>query len=330
MTKGWTGMAGSMWRVLIAALLLASLPALADDAYPTRPIRLVVPFPAAGPTDIVSRIVGGRMGELLGQQFVIDNRGGAGGSIGSDIVAKAPPDGYTILMGTLATHTLNTLVLPSVPYDPVRDFEPIAQLLVNPNVLLVHPSLPAKNVQELIALLKANPGKYGYASSGNGTPLHLAGELFKLRTGVDMPHVPYRGSGPAMNDLMSGQIMIMFETPASSVALVRAGTIRALGVNSLARCSALPEVPTMAEQGVPDYVTYTWNGLFAPAKTPRPIIDRLSAAANQAVADPAVRTKLTELGTDVGGSTPEALGALVKSELAKWAPIVKASGAKVD
>ncbi len=233
-------------------------------------------------------------------------------------------------MGTLATHTLNTLIFPKMPYDPVTDFAPIAQVLVNPNVLLVNPSLPAKNVQELIALLKANPGKYGYGSSGNGTPLHLAGELFKMRTGVDMPHIPYRGSGPALNDLMSGQIMIMFETPASSVGYIRAGAIRALGVNALQRCAALPDVPTMAEQGIPDYVTYTWNGLFAPAKTPKPIVDKLSQAANQAVADPAVRTKLTELGTDVAGSTPEALGALVVSELAKWGPIVKASGAKVD
>jgi tripartite-type tricarboxylate transporter receptor subunit TctC len=270
------------------------------------------------------------MSELLGQSFVIDNRGGAGGNIGADLVAKAAPDGYTILMGTAATHTLNSLVLPQMPYDPVRDFAPIAQLLVNPNVLLVNPTLPVKNVQELVALLKANPGKYGYGSSGNATPLHLAGELFKMKTGVDMPHIPYRGSGPALNDLMSGQIMIMFETPASSVGHIRAGTIRALAVNSLQRCAALPDVPTMAEQGVPDYVTYTWNGLFAPAKTPRPIIDKLSAAANQAVADPVVRTKLTELGTDVAGSTPEQLAALVTSELAKWAPIVKASGAKVD
>jgi tripartite-type tricarboxylate transporter receptor subunit TctC len=290
----------------------------------------VVPFPAAGPTDIVSRIVGQRMSELLGQPFVIDNRGGAGGNIGADLVAKATPDGYTILMGTLATHTLNSLVLAKMPYDPVTDFAPIAQVLVNPNVLLVNPSLPAKTVPELIALLKANPGKYGYGSSGNGTPLHLAGELFKIKTGVDMPHIPYRGSGPALNDLMSGQIMIMFETPASSVGYIRAGSIRALAVNSAQRCAALPDVPTMAEQGVPDYITYTWNGLFAPVKTPKPIVEKLNAAANQAVADPAVRTKLTELGTDVAGSTPEALGALVVSELAKWAPIVKASGAKVD
>ncbi len=322
-------MVATIGRIL-GLLLAVALPAWADEAYPARPISLVVPFPAGGPTDIVARIVGGRMGELLGQPFVIDNRGGAGGSIGSDIVAKAPPDGYTILIGTLATHALNTLVLPSVPYDPVRDFEPIGELLVNPNVLLINPSLGVTSVQELIRLLKANPGKYGYASSGNGTPLHLAGELFKLRTGVDMPHVPYRGAAPALNDLMSGQIMIMFETPTSSVGFIRAGTIRALAVNSLQRCSALPDVPTMAEAGVPDYVTYTWNGLFAPAKTSRAIIERLNAASNRALDDPAVRAKLTELGTDVMGSSPEALGQLVKAELAKWAPIVKASGAKAE
>ena len=315
---------------LVGAFLLLALPAMADEAYPTRPIRLVVPFPAAGPTDIVARTVGARMSELLGQPFVIDNRAGAGGSIGSDLVAKAAPDGYTILMGTLSTHALNTLVLPSMPYDPVRDFAPIAQVLVNPNVLLVHPSLGVATVRELIALLKANPGKYGYATAGNGTPLHLAGELFKLRTGVDMAHVPYRGSAPAMNDLVNGQILIMFETPVSSLGHIRSGAIRALAVISPQRSAVLPDVPTMAEAGVPDYVTYTWNGLFAPARTPRPIIERLNAASNQAIADPAVRAKLTELGTDVAGSTPEALGALVKAELAKWAPIVKASGAKVD
>jgi tripartite-type tricarboxylate transporter receptor subunit TctC len=316
-------------RLALLALLLAS-PAAADEAYPTRPIRMVVPFPAAGPTDIVARILGARLQQSLGQSIVIDNRGGAGGTIGSEIVAQAPPDGYTILMGTLATHTLDTLILPNMPYDPVRDFEPIARVLINPNLLLVNPGLGVTTVPQLIALLKANPGKYPYGSSGNGTPLHLAGELFKQRTGVDMPHVPYRGSGPALNDLMAGQIMIMFETPASTVGFIRAGKIRALAVNSPERCSALPEVPTMAEAGVPDYVTYTWNGLFAPARTPRAIIDRLNRATVEALADPAVRARLTELGTDVASSTPEALGALVKSELAKWAPIVRVSGAKVD
>jgi tripartite-type tricarboxylate transporter receptor subunit TctC len=316
-------------RLALLALLLAS-PAAADEAYPARPIRMVVPFPAAGPTDIVARILGARLQQSLGQSIVIDNRGGAGGTIGSEIVAQAPPDGYTILMGTLATHTLDTLILPNMPYDPVRDFEPIARVLINPNLLLVNPGLGITTVPQLIALLKANPGKYPYGSSGNGTPLHLAGELFKQRTGVDMPHVPYRGSGPALNDLMAGQIMIMFETPASTVGFIRAGKIRALAVNSPERCSALPEVPTMAEAGVPDYVTYTWNGLFAPARTPRAIIDRLNRATVEALADPAVRARLTELGTDVASSTPEALGALVKSELAKWAPIVRVSGAKVD
>jgi tripartite-type tricarboxylate transporter receptor subunit TctC len=316
-------------RLVLLGLLLA-LPAAAAEDYPTRPIRLVVPFPAAGPTDIVSRIVGQRLSVILDQPVLIDNRDGAGGSIGSEIVARSPPDGYTILMGTLATHTLNTLILPNMPYHPVRDFAPIARVLINPNLLLVNPGLGVTTVAQLIALLKANPGKYAYASSGNGTPLHLAGELFKLRTGVDMPHVPYRGSGPALNDLMAGQIMIMFETPASSVGFIRAGKIRALAVNSPQRCGALPEVPTMAESGVPDYETYTWNGLFAPAGTPRPIIDRLNRATVEALADPTVRARLTELGTDVASSTPEALGALVKSELVKWAPIVQASGAKVD
>jgi tripartite-type tricarboxylate transporter receptor subunit TctC len=322
---------GAIVRGLVLVLLGLALaaPAVADS-YPTRPIRLVVPFPAAGPTDIVARLLAARLTDILGQPLIVDNRGGAGGSLGSDIVAKAAPDGYTILIGTLATHVLNKLVLPKLPYDPERDFAPIAEVLVNPNLLLVNPDLPVADVRALIALLKANPGKYPYASSGNGTPLHLAGELFKVRTGVDMPHVPYRGSGPALNDLMAGQIMIMFETPASSVGFIRAGKIRALAVNALQRCAALPEVPTMAEQGVPDYVTYTWNALFAPAGTPREIVARLNQATLQAIADPAVRTRLTELGTDVAGSTPEALGALVTAELKKWAPIVEASGAHVD
>jgi len=316
--------------VLILALVLPAWVAVAAESYPARPIRLVVPFPAGGPTDIVARLLAARLQETLGQAIVVDNRGGAGGSLGSDIVAKAAPDGYTLLIGTLATHVLNKLVLPKLPYDPERDFQPIAEVLVNPNVLLVNPALPVASVRALIALLKANPGKYAYASSGNGTPLHLAGELFKVRTGVDMPHVPYRGAGPALNDLMAGQIMIMFETPASSVGFIRAGKIRALAVNSVHRCAALPEVPTMAEEGVPDYVTYTWNALFAPAGTPREIVERLNQATLQAIADPVVRTRLTELGTEVEGSSPEALGALVTAELAKWAPIVQASGAHVD
>jgi tripartite-type tricarboxylate transporter receptor subunit TctC len=313
-----------------AAIVLQAPTASAQGQYPNKAIRLVVPFAAGGNTDIMARLIGAKMAEYLGQQVIIDNRGGAGGNIGADLVAKSPPDGYTLLMATVATHALNAALYTKMPYDPVTDFEPISLLAVVPQLLVIHPSLKATTVQEFVSLLKAEPGKYSYGSSGNGTPLHLAGELFKSLGKVEMGHVPYRGSGPALTDLMSGQIQVMFDLIPSVMPHVKAGTVRALAITSLKRSAVMPDMPTVAESGLAGYETYTWNALFAPAKTPRAIIDRLNAEANKAVAQPDVRQKMIDNSAEPIGTTPEQLAEHVKAELAKWTPIVKASGAKVD
>jgi tripartite-type tricarboxylate transporter receptor subunit TctC len=314
------------------AALAASLagPSLGQSAYPERPITLMVPFPAGGSTDLVARVVAERMGTELGQPIIVENRGGAGGNIGSAAVAKADPDGYTILMGTVATHALNPALYRKMPYDAVADFAPVALLVVVPNVLVVNPDFPAKNVQELITLLKEKPGEYSYASSGNGTPLHLSGELFKTMAGVDMVHIPYKGAGPALIDVMGGHVPIMFDNLPSSTEHIRAGKLRGLAVTTAQRAPSMPDLPTVAESGLPGYETYTWNALFAPAGTPREIIDRLNTAARAAVADPKVQAKLQDVGAMPKGSTPEELASHVQAELAKWAPIVKASGAQID
>ena len=322
----------SMKRLALAATAIAALvaaaPSQAQD-FPTRPIRLVVPFPAGGSTDIVARIVAQRMSEDLGQQVVVENQGGAGGNLGSGAVAKAEPDGYTILMGTISTHALNAALYKKLAFDPVKDFEPISLLAVVPNVLVVNPSVPAKTVKEVVDYLKANPGKFSYASSGNGTPLHLSGELFKSLAQVDIVHVPYKGAGPALIDVVSGQVPFMFDNLPSSTEYIKSGRLRGIGVTTAQRVPAMPDLPTIAET-LPGYETYTWNALFAPAKTPKAVIDRLNAAANKAIAHPDAKQKLADLSATVVGSTPEALGEHVRKELAKWAPIVKASGAQID
>lgn len=299
------------------------------QSFPDRPVTLVVPFAAGGSTDVVARIVAQSMSATLGQQVVVENVGGAGGSIGADRVARAEPDGYTILMGTVATHALNPLILKNIAYDPEKDFSPVSLLAVIPNVLVVNPELAAKTVAELIALLKAEPDKWVYASSGNGTPLHLSGELFKSMAGVSMQHVPYKGSGPALNDLLGNQVSIMFDNLPSSSSHIKAGTLRALGVTTAARAPSFPDVPTVAET-VPGYETYTWNALFAPAGTPEAAIATLNAAANKALTDPAVAERMKEFSATVVGSTPTELGAHVKAELAKWAPVVKSANIQMD
>src|SRR3954452_24235479 len=298
-------------------------PAGAQAAYPERPITMVVPFPAGGSTDLVARVVAEKMSQELGQQVVVDNRGGAGGNVGAAAAAKADPDGYTILMGTVATHALNPALYKKMPYDPVKDFAPISLLVVVPNVLVVNPDFPAHSVAELIALLKAKPGEYSYASSGNGTPLHLSGELFKTMAGVDMVHVPYKGAGPALIDVMGGHVPIMFDNLPSSTEHIKAGKLRGLAVTTAERAPSMPDLPTIAESGLPGYEPYTWNALFAPAGTPPEVIAKLNEAALQALADPGVQAKLQGFGAQVKGSTPDELGAHVQAELAKWAPVVK-------
>jgi tripartite-type tricarboxylate transporter receptor subunit TctC len=313
---------------VFACLLAFAAPATAQT-FPDRPITLLIPFAAGGSTDLLGRLIAEKMSEGLGQQVIVENKGGAGGNLGAAAVAKAAPDGYTILMATVATHALNPAVYPNMPYDPVKDFAPISLLVTVPNVLIVHPSVPANTAQELIALLKANPGKYSYASSGNGSPLHLSGELFKSMAGVDIVHVPYKGAGPALVDVIGGQVPIMFDNLPSSTQHIKSGKLRGLGVTSTQRAPVFPDMPALTE-ALPGYETYTWNALFAPAGTPPEAIKKLNEEANKAVNDPAVKAKLAEFSATVVASTPEELGKHVVAELAKWAPIVKQSGAKAD
>jgi tripartite-type tricarboxylate transporter receptor subunit TctC len=299
------------------------------QSFPDRVVTMVVPFAAGGSTDVVARVIADKMSQLLGQQVIVQNVGGAGGSLGAGNVARADPDGYTILMGTVATHALNPLILKTKPYDAEKDFAPISLLVVVPNVLVVNPELPVKSVQELVELLKANPDKYSYASSGNGTPLHLSGELFKKMAGVTIQHIPYKGAGPALNDVIGNQVPIMFDNLPSSSPHIKGGTLRALGVTTKEKASSFPDVPTIAET-IPGYETYTWNALFAPAGTPSEVIAKLNEAANKAMADPAVVERMKEFSATIVASTPEDLAAHVKAEIAKWTPVVNDANVQMD
>jgi tripartite-type tricarboxylate transporter receptor subunit TctC len=314
---------------LVFALLAFASLARADD-YPSRPIRFVVPYPAGGPLDTVARLLGQKVSESMKQPIIVDNRPGAGGNIGADFVAKSAPDGYTILMGAVATHAINPTLYSHIPYDPVADFVPVTQVASTPNVLVVNPSLPAKNVREFIAYAKANPGRLNFGSGSTGSAGHLAGELFKTMAGVDMTHVPYKGAGPAMQDLVAGRIQLMFDNLASSLGQVRAGKVRALAVTTAKRTSLAPELPTIAESGLPGFDINTWFGVFAPAKTPQPVVDRLYSEFTRALAMPDVRQKMIDLGAEPVGSKPAGFAAYIRSEKEKYARVIKASGAKVD
>lgn len=318
---------------LAAGLSMLAATALTGPAaaqtFPVRPVTLVVPFAAGGSTDLVARVIAAKMSDILGQQVVVQNVGGGGGSIGAAQVARADPDGYTMLMGTVATHALNPLILKTKPYDAEKDFAPVSLLVVVPNVLIVNPELPVKNVQELIDLLKANPDKYSYASSGIGTPLHLSGELFNSMAGVKMTHIPYKGAGPALNDVLGNQVPIMFDNLPSSSSHIKSGTLRALGVTTKDRAVSFPDVAAIGE-AVPGYETYTWNALFAPAATPPEIVAKLNAAANEALRDANVQERMKEFSASIVGSTPEELAAHVKAEIEKWTPIVKSANVQID
>jgi tripartite-type tricarboxylate transporter receptor subunit TctC len=316
----------------IAAITLAGTAARAADVYPTRPPQLIIPFAAGGPTDVVGRIMAGKMGQLLGQTVVVEDKGGAGGNIGGDFVAKSAPDGYTLLFATVSTNAINPGVYKSMPYDAIKDFAPVARVGVTPTLLLVNPSVPATDVKSLIALIKANPGKYNYGSSGTGSILHLCGEEFKaMAGGLEITHVPYKGSAPMDTDLMGGQTTMAFDATPTALPLAQSGKLRALGAGMLKRLSALPDLPTVDEQGLKGFECYTWNAILAPAGTPKPIVDKLNAAANKALADPQVIDSLVKAGVDpTPGSTPASTADFVKAEQAKWAPIIKASGAQID
>ena len=316
---------------LAAALALAAI-ALGAPAqtYPNKPIRLVCPFPPGGAVDIASRAVAHELQQLLGQPVTVDNRPGAGGNIGADAVAKSAPDGYTLLMTTSGIMAINPALYSKLPFDTVKDFAPVSEMVYLNNVLVVNTSVPAKSVKELIALAKAQPGKLTYASSGNGTSIHLSGELFKSMTGVDMLHIPYKGSSPAVTDLLGGQVNMMFDNIPSSLPHIKAGKLRALAVTGSKRSQLLPELPTIAEAGVPGYDSYVWFGIVAPAGTPPEIIAKLNAALMKIAAMPAFRERLTSQGYDVLGTSPEQMAASIRGEIAKWGKIVKASGARVD
>jgi tripartite-type tricarboxylate transporter receptor subunit TctC len=326
-----------MTRVLTLAGLalscaLACDPGAAQESYPSKPVRIVVSFAAGGPTDQVARVMSAKLTELLGQTFLVENKTGAGGNLGAAEVARAAPDGYTLLMATVSTHAINPGLYKNMPYDPVKDFAPVGQVGVTPCVLAVHPSLPVTDVKQLIALLKANPGKYSYGSSGMGSILHLCGEQFKTAAGgLQAVHVPYRGSAPMMADLVGGQIALAFDALPTVLPQIQAGKIRAIGGGMAIRARAMPDLPTLQEQGVGGFECYTWNAILAPAKTPAPVVAQLSAAINKALADPVILKRLQDVGVDpTPDGTPQKLADFIRAELAKWAPIIKMSGAHVD
>jgi tripartite-type tricarboxylate transporter receptor subunit TctC len=314
----------------IAAIAITASSEAQTPAYPTKPIRLVVPFPPGGATDIIARAVAQKLGEAWGQSIVVDNRPGAGGNIGTELVAKAPPDGYTLEMGTVGTHAINASLYAKIPFDHVKDFAPIILVAGVPNVLEVTPSLPVNSVQELITYAKANPGKLNFASSGNGTSIHLSGELFKVMTGVQMTHVPYKGSAPAIQDLLSGQVQLMFDNLPPSLPQIKAGKLHALAVTSAARAPALPDVPTIAESGLPGFEASSWFGLLAPAGTPPAIIAKINAEVATWLASPEGKEKLASIGANAAGGSPDDFARHIQAETAKWAKVVKESGAKVD
>jgi len=312
--------------VFISFALLSTSVAHAQT-YPTKPVRIVVGFAPGGSVDIVARRLAPKLAELLGQQFIVDNRVGAGSIIGTDYVAKSAPDGYTLLLSGVTGLAAGSSVFRKLPYDTRRDFAPIVLVLQNPGVLLVHPSIPAKNVKEFVALLKAQPGRLSYASSGAGGGQHLAAELLIMTTGINMVHVPYKGGAPALVDLVAGQVDIMIDTiPSAATQYVEAGKLRALAVTSSKRTNALPNVPTMAEAGLKGFEFRTWMGLAAPAGTPRETIARLNTAANAALASADLRAWLASLGVEVAGGTPEQFQGFLEKEIALYARIVKTSG----
>jgi tripartite-type tricarboxylate transporter receptor subunit TctC len=322
-------MRGILQWTLGAMFACIALGAFAQS-YPSRPIRLVVPFPAGGTTDILAREAAQKLTEALGQAVVVDNRPGAAGNIGSDLVAKSAPDGYTLLMGTVGTHAINPSLYSKMPYDHVKDFAPVVLVAGVPNVLVVNPTLPVNSVADLIKLAKDKPGQINFASSGSGTSIHLSGELFKTMAGVDMTHVPYKGSSPALTDLIGGQVQIMFDNLPSALPQIKGGRLRAIAVTSLKRAPVLPDIPTINESGLPGFEASSWFGVLAPAGTPAAIVARINTEVNKWLQSADAREKLLGQGAEAAGGSPEQFANHIRAESAKWAKVVKASGAKVD
>ena len=314
----------------VAGIAFAAAAGAQTADYPTKPIRLVVPFPPGGATDLIARAVAQKLGETWGQSVVVDNRPGAGGNIGTELVARSAPDGYTLEMGTVGTHAINASLYAKLPYDHVKDFAPVILVAGVPNVLVVNPAVPVSSVQELIAYAKANPGKLNFASSGSGTSIHLSGELFKVMTGVQITHIPYKGSAPALQDLLGGQVQMMFDNLPPSLPQIKAGRLRALAVTSATRAPALPDVPTIAESGLPGFEASSWFGILAPAGTPPAIIAKINGEVAKWLTTPEGKEKLAAIGANAGGGSPDDFARHIQAETAKWAKVVKASGAKVD
>lgn len=299
-------------------------------SYPVRPIRFICPIAPGGSVDIASRAIAQKLSESLGQQVVVDNRSGGGGNIGAEIASKAPPDGYTMVMGSSSTFAVNPTLYRNLKYDAIRDFSPVSMVSFAPNVLVVHPTVPASSVKELVALAKAKPGFLAFASSGTGGAPHLAGELFKMVAGVDIIHVPYRGTGQAVADLLAGQVPMSFGTALALLQHIKAGKLRALAVTSHRRIAALPEVPTMAEAGLPGVEVTSWNGVLVPAGTPRAIVVKLNREMVRILNSTEMKERMSSQGAEAAGNTPEEFGAFIKSEIAKWGKVVRAAGLRAD
>ncbi len=314
--------------IAIAALTMASI--AHAQTFPTKPIRLICPFPPGGAVDIASRAIANEMSKTLGQQVVVENKPGAGGNIGGAEAARSAPDGYTIFMTTSGINAINPALYSKMPFDPNKDLVPVSALVSLNNVLVLHPSVTAKSVAEIIAMAKAQPGKMTYASSGSGTSIHMSGEMFKHLTQVDILHIPYKGSSPALTDLLGGQVMMMFDNVPSALPHIKSGKLRALATTGAKRDATLPDLPTVAEAGVVGYESGVWFGLSIPAGTPREIIAKLNAEAVKGTRSPDFVTRMTALGYNIIGSTPEQMTDMLKKEVATWGPIVKASGARAD
>jgi tripartite-type tricarboxylate transporter receptor subunit TctC len=332
--KAYGNNSGRNMRVTrILCLLMVTLtfgPAAVAQSYPTKAVRIICPFPSGGASDVTIRIVAERLTAAMGEPFVIDNRSGAGGNLGSEIAAKSAPDGYTLLLGTSGTHAINKTLYRTLPFDPEADFAPISLYTIIPNILVVNKNLPVSNVKEFIAHAKANPGKVHYGSIGNGSSQHLAGAQFEMVTGVQLVHIPYRGAPQGVADLLSGQIEAMFQLLPNIAEQVRAGEVKALAVTSSKRSTALPNVPTMAEAGVANYETAGWFGLLAPAKTPPAIVEKLNQEIVKVMKLPDLRARFAELGAEPVSTTPAEFAKFIHDELKNWATIVKASGAQLD
>ncbi len=317
--KHWLRLFGTS---LATGLALTAFPALADT-YPSKPIRLIVPFPASGATDLLARAIAQKVGTSMGQQIVVDNRPGAGGAIGSDMAAKAPADGYTLLIATTSTHAIGPYINPRLPYNTETDFTPIGQVAIATNLLVVPNSLPVKNVKELIDYAKKHPGELNYASSGNGTVVHLTAEAFKAQAGVFITHIPYRGTALAVPDLISNKVQVLFDSIVSGLPHVKDGKLKALAVTSLKRSPLAPEIPTASESGLPGFESDTWFGIYGPKQMPAELVNRLNAEFNKAIQAPDVRERLGKLGAEPVGGTPAQFAAMVKKDSARWGKLIK-------